>query len=140
MDHNPNPNNQNNQNNPNNPTKESTENPMMNFFVSQYTLRNMINENQKRKICVEADALASPTGKADPPFLQLPRVMSTVIASQNHQLATGGLKTIQEGGEGGEGGGGEEMTGPADVYLRQRSINCPRCGQDLNWCECSMPI
>ena len=116
-------------------SKESTENPMMNFFVSQYTLRNMINENQKRKICVEADALASPTGKADPPFLQLPRVMSTVIASQNHQLATGGLKTIQEGE-----GGGEEMTGPADVSLRQRSINCPRCGQDLNWCECSMPI
>jgi len=137
MDHNPN-----NPTNPTNPTKESTDNPMMNFFVSHYTLRNMINENQKRKICVEADALASPTGKADPPFLQLPRVMSTVIASQNHQLATGGLKTIQEGGggEGGGGEGGEEMTGPADVSLCQRSINCPRCGQDLNWCECSMPI
>ena len=41
-----------------------------------------IEDTSIEQICVEADALASPTGKADPPFLQLPRVMSTVIASR----------------------------------------------------------
>jgi hypothetical protein len=103
---------------------------MMNFIVARYGLRNLVLENQKRKIVTEADALASPTGKADPPFIQLPKVMSAVIASQNHQLATGGLKTIMEEGE------GEEK----DPYLHQRSINCPHCGQDINWCECPMTI
>jgi hypothetical protein len=107
--------------------KGSIENPMMNFLVARYGLRNLVLENQKRKVIIEADALASPTGKADPPFLQLPKVMSTVIASQNHQLATGGLKTIQEEGE-------ETET---SVHERiQRSINCLTCGQNINWCEC----
>jgi hypothetical protein len=107
--------------------KGPTKNPIMNFIVSRYGLRNLVLENQKRKVIIEADALASPTGKASPPFIQLPKVMSTVIASQNHQLATGGLKTIQEEGEG-------------EPEACVRSINCPHCGQDINWCECPMTI
>ena len=94
----------------------------MNFIVVHHTVRNLIRENQKRKICAEADALASSTGKEDPPFLQLPRVMSEVVASQNHRLLHGGLRAIQEGKEG-------EETHP-------KTINCPRCGQNINWCEC----
>ena len=94
-------------------------NPMMDFMVARYGLRNLILENQRRKI----DALASPTGKADPPFIQSPKVMSSVITSQNHQLATGGLQTIKEEGE-----------------VSQKSINCPHCGQNINWCECPMSI
>jgi len=112
--------------------KDSTKNTMMNFIVASYGLRNLVLENQKRKVIIEADAIASPTGKADPPFIQLPKVMSTVIASQNHQLATGGLKTIQEEGE---------ETEETSVHERiQRSINCSICGQNINWCECPMTI
>jgi len=108
------------------PIKESTKNPIMNYIVACYGLRNLVLENQKRKVITEADAKASPTGKADPPFIQLPKVMSTVIASQNHQLATGGLKTIQEEEE--------------EKTEKVRSVNCPHCGQDINWCECPMTI
>jgi hypothetical protein len=87
----------------------------MNFLMAHYSLRNLVLENQKRKICVGTNAEA---------FVQIPRVMSDVTELQKHHL-TIGLQTIKE-----------EAT-MSDI---PKSINCPHCGQDINWCECTLTI
>ena len=88
----------------------NTKNPIMNFLMAHYSLRNLVLENQKRKICVDTNA---------EPFMQIPHVMSDVTELQKHYLALG-IQTIKEEGD------------------TPKSINCPNCGQNINWCECPM--
>jgi len=100
----------------------------MNFLISHYTLRNLVIEDQKRQICIEADA---PSKAEDPPFHQIPKVMSEVTTIHNHQQKTFGLAPILE-----------EDENPVTTIgtIGTRGIMCPTCGQDINWCECPMTV
>jgi hypothetical protein len=97
----------------------------MNFLISHYTLRNLVIENQKRKICIDADA------EEDPSLLRIPKVMSEVTTIHNHQRKTFGLAPILEDEANPVTTGGTRGT---------RGTMCPTCGQDIHWCECPMTV